>query len=63
MNPVRIRLTKKKKTFNMTYRVGEVYQANVRRDGHAVLIHGPVFSPDEWELYISDREYDKILAG
>jgi hypothetical protein len=61
-NRLRIRLTKRKKTTSRVYRQGEIYEAKIRQDGYAVVNFGVVFHPDEFELYISDDEFDKLLA-
>jgi hypothetical protein len=61
-NRIRIRLTQRKATKSRVYRAGEIYQAKIRTDGYAVVNFGVVFNPDEFELYISDDEFDKLLA-
>lgn len=61
---VRVELLQRKSTVSGIFQKGEVCQAQIRHNGDAVLTKGNVvLKPNEYRIYISDNDFDKLLQG
>jgi predicted AlkP superfamily phosphohydrolase/phosphomutase len=64
-SPVNIIAKVRKVTFGIVVGEGERVKAYIGGNGYARLVRNQnvTFKPDEYELYIPDEEYDKLLTS